>query len=675
MWFLDQAELHGIRVFSACSLDGLVPNQGFDGFSTVGTLPAFNSEVKSALSESFARFSSALGSHNALVAGFSVPDKIGVSHIPQCNEIPECKRAWNDWLENKYHRDFSALREAWGGALFERESSFGNVEAYWRATFIARDQFGFARRLDWLDFEYSSQEQLVAEMRESTPYPYTFIATDFESFLADSHKHEYTNSAVSASGHENYSVQTFYDRASPLVGKNYAFDIGFASALNGIWRNSDRPFYQVSSYGLVDLEQPSKDYYNTIVPLVLSTGGAGFFYWDFGIQQDRFNHFNRSPSPDGGRYAYPDSGVLDTMELWGYAVNNYGLGSSQDGAEVLVVLNRPEILIEADGIGTSHSNPMYKVSALANTLFQLGVPFDVKYSSVDDEVISPSELGEYRLVIFLGRDVDLEHFDQGNDFGESLSRYVENGGTLFMFTEPKPEHRNSHHVLTETPSVHSLVLNHESIATSSFDDYEWDFVQGEGPWGFGTQRIPVRRITSNFIIRTDEIKFADYSGLVGSDRVEVIATRATDDKPSLLRISRGSGKLILSAYTLAFLRDFVDGDKIMRPDSSEGLFLFEGLMNEAGIPVEKLGEKVYNIRASGQRLILNEFTDGGSTKAISLNDCGYTSSFTLPAKGVLLINSEVLVGNPSQLPSGANVVKRGPDGYVVAELPGVSCGT
>ncbi|AJF60744.1 MAG: hypothetical protein QT03_C0001G1265 [archaeon GW2011_AR10] len=672
-WFIDQAELRGIRVFGSCLNDGIVPKLGGDGFSSVNALPAFNASMRTALVDRIEKYDDELADHLGFVAGFSFPDKISESLIPECNNVPACKQSWNDWLMQKYGT-FSNLQTAWGGKLNERETSFGTIEAYWRNPFILRDTFAYPRRLDWLEFEYAMQERTASMLASRITYPdLTFLATDFESFFGASHKHEFTAPSFDFFGSENYAVPTFQQESHPFVGKNFAFDLGYAVALGKIWQSSGKPFYQVTSYGLVNSkQQAAKNYYNSIVPLLFTTGNAGVFYWDFGIQADRFNHFIRSGSPETG-ITYNSSEVNDAIELWGYAAKNFGIYADNLNASALILVNRPEFIIAPDGSGTDYTGPMNKVPAIVNSLMQLGVPFDVKYSSVADKVISVSELGKYKLVIFVGKDVDLEHFEPGNNFGQSLQQYVTGGGTLFLFTEPKPTHRNEHYVEVSTPEVHSLVLNHSGSVNTSFSQHEWIF-SADPNWSSGTKTIPVRTDLPPFTVKVAEFKFADYNGLAGQPGVKVLASNS-EGKPTLLRITSGSGKVILSAYSTAFLRDFTMSDSMVLPDSSEANFLFEGLAREAGIPVEKLGSKVYNIKASGQRLILNEFSEGSQAKTITLNDCGYTQQFSLPPNGVLLVNPRVLVGNPSSLPAGATVVKRGPDNLVVARMPsGIRCG-
>ena len=161
----------------------------------------------------------------------------------------------------------------------------------------------------------------------------------------------------------------------------------------------------------------------------------------------------------------------------------------------------------------------------------------------------------------------------------------------------------------------------------------------------------------------------------------------------MLRIKpfdNSQGKIILSSYELAYLRNFEDpqtGYSII-DDSSQFNWLFEGLLNEAGLQNEieiigNKGEKIYNIKAIGQRLLLNEYTEGSQDRTIMLNDCGYQSvgEFVLPAKGVLLVNTKVIVTNAHKIgsnepaiPSNAHVVKEGPDNYVIAEFnEPVSC--
>ena len=116
-------------------------------------------------------------------------------------------------------------------------------------------------------------------------------------------------------------------------------------------------------------------------------------------------------------------------------------------------------------------------------------------------------------------------------------------------------------------------------------------------------------------------------------------------------------------------------DYINSIDSSQFNWLFEGLLNEAGLQSEievlgNRGEKIYNIKADGQRLILNEYTKDSVDKTITLNDCGYENAgaITIPAKGVLLVNSNVIVTNARPLPNDVTIMKEGPDNYVVAEF-------
>ena len=82
------------------------------------------------------------------------------------------------------------------------------------------------------------------------------------------------------------------------------------------------------------------------------------------------------------------------------------------------------------------------------------------------------------------------------------------------------------------------------------------------------------------------------------------------------------------------------------------------------------GEKIYNIKADGQRLILNEYTKDSVDRTITLNDCGYENvgPVTIPAKGVLLVNSNIVITNARPLPNDVTIVKEGPDNYVVAEF-------
>src|SRR3989338_1421247 len=182
------------------------------------------------------------------------------------------------------------------------------------------------------------QERTASMLASRITYPdITFLATDFESFFGASHKHEFTSPSIDFFGSENYAVPTFQAENHPFVGKNFAFDLGYAVALGKIWQSSGKPFYQITSYGFVNSkQQAAKNYYNSVVPLLLSTGNAGVVYWDFGIQQDRFNHFIRSGSPETG-ITYNYSEVNDTIELWGYAARTYSIYSNQVNPPALIL--------------------------------------------------------------------------------------------------------------------------------------------------------------------------------------------------------------------------------------------------------------------------------------------------------------------------------------------------
>lgn len=121
--------------------------------------------------------------------------------------------------------------------------------------------------------------------------------------------------------------------------------------------------------------------------------------------------------------------------------------------------------------------------------------------------------------------------------------------------------------------------------------------------------------------------------------------------------------------------DNPNAKKLSLSDSSQFNWLFEGLLNEVGLQDEievlgNRGDKIYNIKADGQRLILNEYSQGSVDKTITINDCGYENvgMVTIPAKGVLLVNSNVIVTNARPLPNDVTIIKEGPDNYVVAEF-------
>ena len=714
-WLLDTAERFGIRVFAFCNTKpDITAAEGGDGFSTPSAIPYFNQAVQDKAFEAIDKYMDNFKDHPAFVGFQALPHKFASNLVVECNNVENCKKDWNKYLYEKYG-SFTNLKNIWGSdAVVSGENRLGvdgNIKAGWmeqdfvgpRREDIQNQRAAEARRLDWLEFEFNKQGEMYTKLINEIPDPYhTEVYTFFETYLGNDHRHEYTTPGWQIHGQENYAISTW--GASSQFKKNNAFDIGYPVSMRKLWLPTNTPYHSTTAYSLdsdeIDIKE-ARDYYNMIIPTMFSTNTAGFLIWEFGVP------FRRDIEQE-----FYDYELHDTLSLWGYALKNYNIQRAQKPAEVLVLVNYPEF-IQRGGAGENNSyyksfeaNPIMKVPTITNSLMQLGVDYDVKYSSVNNKVISGTELSKYKLVIYVGNDIDYEHFEEGNNFGKSLNDYVKNGGTLFMHTDSKLNHKDDHGKIVQTPKINELILNSNGGEVGSeFTNYYWEFSTNSLPeWrhvNHENLEMPVVNDplpNSNYVERN----WSNYQEIYDNPKVNVIS-KLPGGHATLLRIRPFSegGKVILSTYNLAFLTQYrnYDLDKFENPedsiiDSSQFLWLFEGLLNEAdlGDEIEVLGErgdKVYNIKSEGQRLILNEYTNNRDV-LISLNDCGYENmgEFILPASGVLLVNSNVVITNARKvrtpnspadhvewaIPEEAKIIKQGPDGFIIAEFPqSVSC--
>jgi len=558
-WVLDTAERYGLRVFASCNTDAITGEAGGDGFSSPDVIPYFNPEVQAEAFQTIDEFMNNFENHNAFVGYQTLPHKFSSSEVVNCNNNINCKTSWNFFLEERYGT-MENLRSAWGSdALLEDETAIGesgNFKAGWfDYDFGGNKRVAEARKLDWLEFEYKMQGEMFSELSERVSYPYhTEMQTFFETYLGNQHKHEYTTQGWDVQGQENYALSTWKDLG--FYKDNQPFDIGNVVSLRKLWSNSDKPYYHTTSYGIqIDSRyhpsitgrqqeqtndvKEAREYYNTIIPTMLTTDSAGMFLW--GYDDSLVN-----------------SEIYKTFSLWSYVIKNFDIQTKKDNAQVLILLNRPEFILKGDN--NYEASPMRKVQTVANSLMQLGVDYDVKYTSIEDKVISVNELEDYKLVILLS-DVEYEHFENGNDFGENLNEYVEQGGTLFMHTTPSSTHKNEHGEVVETPKLNELILNHRSdVGGIGFDTYYWNQGDNTG-WnnliGQGVSVPVVADPPENGDIT--EREWLSYTELEGNSKVQFLS-RLPSGHASLLRIKpfeNSDGKVIISEYSLAYLRNIV----------------------------------------------------------------------------------------------------------------------